>query len=156
MNYNKIILFLFILFPVIYSQNVEAQALNINGDTLFVNTEAEIRLIFPTLPTNFKTIPVNSQYRIWDSPTGINLIAQSENYAPVTLLVTEAERNHRFILMFKKHISDDEKKLYYDYSSEKKLAQHIEETAFSKSVEPERALISIEPNKPEKKKRNTV
>jgi len=152
MNYNKIISFLFVSSLSIYNQTAKAQALNINDDTIFVNTEAEIRLIFPTLPTNFATIPVNSQYRIWDSPTGINLIAQSENYAPVTLLVTEAQRNHRFILIFKKQINDNELKLYYDYSTEKKLAEHVKETEFSRLVEPEKAVINIEPVKPEKKR----
>ena len=146
MNYNKITPLLFIFFCA-YIQNVTAQTLNINDDTIFVNTKTEIQLVFPTLPTSFSTIPTNTQYRIWDSPTGINLIAQSENYSPVTLSVTEAQRNHRFILIFKK---DNTNTLFYDYSTEKKLAQHIKETAFSKPIGP------IKPEKKKQKKEITV
>lgn len=135
MSYNKIIFFLFISSFGIYIQNVKAQALNINGDTIFVNTKAEVLLVFPTLPTSFTMVPVNIKYRIWDSPSGINLIAQSEDYQPVTLLITEAQRRHRFILVYKQGNSNT--KFFYDYSTEKKLAQHISETPFSKSIEPE-------------------
>ena len=122
MSHNKLIFFLLIFFFGIYNHSIQGQALNINGDTIFLNTKTEIQLVFPTLPTNFKTVPLNTQYRIWDSPTGINLIAQSENHNPATLLVSEAKRIHHFILIFKKNIRPAELKTFYDYSTEKKIS----------------------------------
>ena len=152
MSYPKIISFLFISFIGIYVQSVKAQSLNINGDTIFVNMEAEIQLKFPTPPKNFNTVPDNTQYRIWDTGNGINLIAGSEDYTPATLSVSEAGRNHRFILIFKKEINNNEAKLYYDYSTEKKLAKHIRETAFQRSPESEKVVAKNEPVKDDKKK----
>ncbi|MEO6455112.1 MAG: hypothetical protein ABIN97_13615, partial [Ginsengibacter sp.] len=115
MSRTKTISILFFFFIGIYLQNIKAQGLNINGDTIFVNTDAEIQIIFPTQPTNFKTIPANTQYRIWNAGKGINLIPSAEDFSPATLLVSEAQRNHKFILIFKPEINYNEAKLYYDY-----------------------------------------
>jgi hypothetical protein len=149
MSHNKLIFFLLIFLFGIYNHSIQGQALNINGDTIFLNTKTEIQLVFPTLPTNFKTVPLNTQYRIWDSPTGINLIAQSENHNPATLLVSEAKRIHHFILIFKKNIRPAELKTFYDYSTEKKLAQHISETAL-------KSIASIKPGKKNQEKQTVA
>ena len=135
MNYTKFISFLFASVICIYFQNLKAQSLNINGDTIFVNTDAEIQIIFPTLPEAFSTIPAKTQYRIWKTEAGINFIPALEDHTPVVLLVSEAGRKHRFNIIYKKEIDIDEAKLYYDYSTEKKLVQHIRETAVSRPTE---------------------
>src|SRR5436190_3954482 len=145
MSCNKSISFLFVFSLSLYFNAVNAQVLNINGDTIFVNTESEVQIIFPSLPTKFIAIPDSSQFRIWDTRTGINITAKSEDYRPVTLFISEALRSHRFILMFK----PDAVKLLYDYSTEKKLAQRINEMALSNSAQ----LSKVE-NK--KSKANTV
>jgi hypothetical protein len=132
MSNSKTIFFLVSFFLFLYIPATDAQVLNINGDTIFVNTKSEVQLIFPSLPTRFITIPDSNQYRIRDTRTGINIAAKSADYHPVTLFITEALRSHRFILMFK---NDNAVRLLYDYSTEKKLAQHINETSSSNFVE---------------------
>ncbi len=106
--------------------------MNINGDTIFVNREGEIQIVFPTPPTSFNAVPNYSQFRVWEVKNGIYLIADTENYDPVTLMVSEGGRSHRFLLIFKQNISNREARLYYYYSTVKKLEQHIKTSASSK------------------------
>jgi hypothetical protein len=150
MNFKKTIPFLFICCFGISIASVSAQGLNINGDTILVNTQAQILLVFPTPPTSFHTVPANTQFRVWDSRAGINLIAESESDDLVTLFINEAERKHRFILKCKRGYNN-EVKHYYDYSSENKLAQHIGETPVQSATE------AIKPeNNPPKPENNTI
>lgn len=125
MSNDKIIPCLFISFLGLYIQTATAQLLNISNDTIFVNMEAEVQIIFPTHPTAYSTIPATTQYLIWDKKAGINIIPGSANHAPATLLVSEAGRQHKFTLIFKQDIDNSEAKLYYDYSTFDKLAQHV-------------------------------
>ncbi len=147
MRYLKTLYFLFSLLSVFCVHKINAQALNINGDTIFVNREAEIQIVFPTVPKSFNTIPESTQYRIWSTKSGINLIADAENYDPATLVVSEGERSHRFILIFKRDISNKEAKLYYDYSTIKKLDQHIRTTPAIRPISSEKIIVKTEPDK---------
>ncbi|MEO6329123.1 MAG: hypothetical protein ABIO55_09330 [Ginsengibacter sp.] len=152
MSYPKIISFFFLFIIGITIQGITAQSLNINGDTIFVNMEAEVQIIFPTPPKNFNTIPENTEYRIWNVGTGINLIPGSADNTPVTLSVSEADRNHKFILIFKQEISKREAKLYYDYATINKLAQHVRVKTLSKSNKTDQPTVRTEPVKDDKKK----
>ncbi len=143
MSYSRIIFLLFVFFTG-HIQQASAQSSVINGDTVFVNREAEVQIVFPTVPKQFSTLPENSAYRIWEVRNGIYLIAGSETNEPVTLSVTEAERNHRFILIFKKDLDNTNAKLYYDYSTIKKLEQHIRLIP-PRPIAPEKTIVKTEP-----------
>ena len=137
MSYKNSLAFLIIFLIGIYNQNVNAQSLNITGDTIFVNAEAEIQVNFPAIPNRFSTLPNNAPYDIKSVGTGVTIIARTENAKPATLLVSESGRNHRFLLVFKKDIDyNNDAALFYDYSTVKKIDQRIKEIASRKAKEP--------------------
>ena len=126
-NHKKHIIFLIVLIIGINVFPVNAQ--EIKGDTIFVNAEAEVLVRFPTLPDFFNTIPSNAPYNFKTAGTGFTVIAKTENTKPAPLTVSEGGRTHHFILVFKKNINyDNDAELDYDYSTVKKLEQHIKET----------------------------
>ncbi len=98
-----------------------AQELNIEGDTIFVNTEAEIMVRFPTLPTFFNTVPSNAPYNLKTAGTGFTITAKAEKTKPAPLFVIEGGRNHKFLLVFKKNINyNNDSEMDYDFSTVKK------------------------------------
>lgn len=120
MKYPVILLLLLISFA-----GKQAGAQTLNGDTIYVNAEAEVAVRFPSLPSFFNTVPSNAPYNFKTLGTGFTIIAKSENTAPAPLFVTEGSRSHRFVLAFKKDINyDNEAELDYDFSSTKKIDQH--------------------------------
>src|SRR4051794_2551750 len=116
MSTKNILYLLLTFFSGMYGRKTDAQSLNITGDTIFVNAEAEIQVNFPTLPKSFSTAPTNAPYNVKSVGTGVNIIAKAENTRPATLLVSEAGRNHRFTIVFKKDINySNDAELFYDY-----------------------------------------
>ncbi|MEO6328784.1 MAG: hypothetical protein ABIO55_07625 [Ginsengibacter sp.] len=145
MSYKNIVTF-FIIFFGIYAQPANAQSLNITGDTIFVNAEAEIQVNFPTLPKSFSTLPNNAPYSLKSLGTGVNIIAKSENTKPATLLVSEGGRNHHFVVVFKKDINyNNDAELVYDYSTVKKLEQHIREIEARKVAGSKKTVVKLRP-----------
>ena len=127
MNYKKHPIFLFVLVMCFYVPSVKAQELK--GDTVYVNTEAEVLVRFPTLPDFFNTVPSNAPYNFKTAGTGFTVIAKEENSKSAPLTVSEGGRTHHLILVFKKDINyDNDAELDYDYSSIKKLEQQIKES----------------------------
>lgn len=111
-----------------------AQDLNIEGDTIFVNTEAEIMVRFPTLPSFFNTVPSNAPYNFKTAGTGFTITARAEKTKPAPLFVNEGGRNHKFLLVFKKNINyNNDAEIDYDFSTVKKLEQHIKLLAGKRS-----------------------
>lgn len=105
---------------VIYIPHVKAQELNITGDTIFVNAEAEIQIQFPKIPNSFNTVPTNAEYSLRSEKTSVLITGKIENSKRASLLVSEGGRNHQFILVFKKDIDySNNSELFYDYSTEK-------------------------------------
>ncbi len=134
----------------------QAQELNIDGDTLFVNTEAEIMVRFPTLPTFFNTVPSNAPYNFKTAGTGFTITAKAEKTKPAPLFVNEGGRNHKFLVVFKKNINyNNDSEMDYDFSTVKKLEQHIRMTALKKSApKSEPDPVSKEDKKPKPPKKD--
>jgi hypothetical protein len=124
MKYIKPCLFLCTLLLICI--NVKAQS--INGDTIYVDAKAEIAVRFPSMPSNFYTIPANAPYNIKTLSTGFTIIAKKKNTPPVPLFVTESKRTHNFILVFKKNIDyTNVKETDYDFSTTKKLKERVKQ-----------------------------
>lgn len=125
-TFSKKQLIIFLLFLHIGIANSFAQDLEINGDTIYVNAEAEVMVRFPSLPTFFKTTPPNAPYNFKTAGTGFTISAKAEKTRPAPLLVMEGGRTHKFLIVFKKHIDyNNDAEMDYDYSTKKKLEQHI-------------------------------
>ena len=144
-------------------QIVYAQDLAISGDTIYVNAEAEVMIRFPALPTFFNTIPSNAPYNFKTAGTGFTIIAKTEKTNPAPLLVTEGGRNHKFLIVFKKNIDyNNDAEMDYDYSTTKKLEQHIKDVAAGRvkdKQKPEAVQVSEKnekKSKKEKKEENTT
>jgi tetratricopeptide (TPR) repeat protein len=134
--YNKRYFFLMLFFFTAISHISFAQKLEIAGDTIYVNAEAEVMLRFPKLPTFFNTIPSNAPYNFKTASTGFTIIAKQEKTKPAPLLVTEGGRDHKFLLVFKKNINyNNDAEMDYDYSTTKKLEEHIKNVLTGKSSE---------------------
>lgn len=126
-NHQTHISFLLALILFINVSSVNAQ--EIKGDTIYVNTEAEVLVRFPTLPGFFNTVPSNAPYNFKTAGTGFTVIAKEENSKSAPLTVSEGGRTHHFLLVFKKDINyDNDAELDYDYSTIKKLEQHIKDS----------------------------
>ena len=129
----RLVLFLF-FFGWMGICQLQAQELNIDGDTIFVNTEAEIIVRFPTLPTFFNTVPSNAPYNFKTAGTGFTITAKAEKTKPAPLFVNEGGRNHKFLVVFKKNINyNNDSEMDYDFSTVKKLEQHIRMAALKKN-----------------------
>ena len=101
-KYLKKYLFLLLLFLAAGIYKVQAQ--EINGDTIYVNAEAEVMVRFPTLPSYFNTTPSNAPYNFKTAGTGFTIIAKAEKTKPAPLVVNEGGRTHKFLIVFKKNI----------------------------------------------------
>ena len=150
----RLVLFLF-FFCVMGIYQSRAQGLNIDGDTIFVNTEAEIMVRFPTLPSFFNTVPSNAPYNFKTAGTGFSITAKTEKTKPAPLFVNEGGRNHKFFVVFKKNINyNNDTEIDYDFSTVKKLEQHIKMTAIKKAgtkIETESTPRDEKKGKPSKK-----
>jgi len=129
--YKKSGFFLILLFLATGISVSHAQ--DISGDTIYVNAEAEIMVRFPTLPSFFNTVPSNAPYNFKTAGTGFTIIAKSEKTPPAPLFVNEGGRSHKFLIVFKKHIDyNNDAEMDYDFSTVKKLEQHIRDNAGTK------------------------
>lgn len=99
-KYQKFFLLLNLLFFVTLFCKVQAQ--EINGDTIYVNAEAEVMVRFPSMPTYFNTTPSNAPYNFKTAGTGFTIIAKAERTKPAPLVVNEGGRTHKFLIVFKK------------------------------------------------------
>ncbi|MEO6719674.1 MAG: hypothetical protein ABIN67_04870 [Ferruginibacter sp.] len=126
---------LILLITCVLFQHSSGQS--ITGDTIFVNSEAEIAIKFPSKLSNFYTAPNNAPYNLKSISTGLTISSKSENTKPAFLFVTEGGRTHRIVLAYKKNINyDDEAELFFDYGTLKKLEQHVAELAARKKTGP--------------------
>ena len=150
----RLVLFLF-FFGGMGIYRSQAQQLNIDGDTIFVNTEAEIMVRFPNLPSFFNTVPSNAPYNFKTAGTGFTITAKAERTKPAPLFVNEGGRNHKFTLVFKKNINyNNDAEIDYDFSTVKKLEQHIKLAATKRSgakTEPAAITRDDKKDKPSKK-----
>lgn len=136
----------------------QAQELNISGDTIFVNTEAEIMVRFPTLPTYFNTQPPTAPYNLKTAGTGFTITSKAEKTKSAPLTVMEGGRTHKFILVFKKNINyNNDAEMDYDFSTVKKLEQHIRSLSLKKSgskTDPEYLTVFKEDKKEKPSKKD--
>lgn len=153
---KKKFLFVILFFATAGISKTIAQDLNISGDTIFVNAEAEIMVRFPTLPSFFNTIPSNAPYNFKTIGTGFTIIAKTEKTSPAPLFVTEGGRNHKFLIVFKKNIDyNNDAEMDYDYSTTKKLEQHIRDLASAKIQETKKPEpVSKDDSKSKKSKKS--
>jgi hypothetical protein len=109
---------------------------SIIGDTIFVNAEVDIGIKFPNRPTSYYTNPSNAPYNLTTlPPSGLTIMAKSENTKQAVLFVTEGNNSHQFFLVFKKDINyNNLAETYFDYSSKKVLEQHVKDLAAKKSI----------------------
>src|SRR4051794_37767963 len=114
-----------VVFLVICYTHANAQKNNLTGDTIFVNTDEELQVKFPSDKLESRWTSVNPPYVITYSPNSIFLHAKADTAHCSTLSVFEGPgpRNHSFIVCYQKNIS----KVQYDYSTLKKLQQRIKE-----------------------------
>lgn len=153
-RYRKQYIFVMLLLAGSCFQFVKAQELNITGDTIYVNAEAEVMVRFPTLPTFFNTVPSNAPYNFKTAGTGFTISAKTERTKPAPLFVTEGGRNHKFVIMFKKNIDyNNDAEIDYDYSTTKKLEQHIRDVASSKIKENQKNNVLADAKKEKKNKK---
>ncbi|MCB0710340.1 MAG: hypothetical protein KDC15_13225 [Chitinophagaceae bacterium] len=132
-NHPVKICFLFALFLIAGINKVLAQ--EINGDTIYVNAEAEVMVRFPSMPTYFNTTPSNAPYNFKTAGTGFTIIAKAEKTKPAPLVVNEGGRTHKFLIVFKKNLDyNNDAEMDYDYSTVKKLEMHIRENENKKQV----------------------
>ena len=121
--FNKYPFFLTLLITGISTQ---AKAQAINGDTIYVNTQVEVAVRFPTMPSNFYTNPIDAPYNFKTLSNGFTISAKSKKAKPSPLFVTEGKRVHHFLLMYKKDINyNNLAETDLDYSTVKKLEEHI-------------------------------
>ena len=154
-NYKRQHFFLLMFFFVSSLQITTAQDLNIAGDTIYVNAEAEVMVRFPTLPTFYNTIPSDAPYNLKTAGTGFTIVAKTERTKPAPLFVNEGGRNHKFVIVFKKNIDyNNEEEIDYDYSTTKKIEQHIRESVSLKLKESSKEEIVKPEEKKDKKKKN--
>ena len=110
-----------------------ANAQSITGDTIYVNSKVEVAISFPVMPNSFYTNPVDAPYSIKTLGTGFTIIAKSKNTEPASLSVTEGKRSHLFYLVYKKNINIyNINETFLDYSTVKKLEEHIKQKAASR------------------------
>ncbi len=104
---------------------VHAQKTNITGDTIYVNTETEIQVKFPSDNIDLRWTDLNPPYAVSAGPSSIFLHAKVDNSKCSRLNVFEGPgpRNHSFIICFQKDINKD----IYDWSTVKKLQQRVKE-----------------------------
>src|SRR5438309_2222531 len=121
-----------IVFLVMCFTNANAQKNNLIGDTIYVNTDEELQVKFPSDKLESRWTSVNPPYVITYSPNSIFLHAKADTAHCSTLSVFEGPgpRNHSFIVCYQKNIS----KVIYDYSTLKKLQQRIKEVETRRDV----------------------
>ena len=106
----------------------EAKGQEIKGDTIYVDATAEIALRFPSMPTSRYTIPADAPYNFTSLGNGFTIKAKKKNTKSVPLFVTEDKRTHRFFIVYKKNIDyNNLKETEYDYSTVKKLKEHVKQ-----------------------------
>ncbi|MEO6252680.1 MAG: hypothetical protein ABIO79_05215, partial [Ferruginibacter sp.] len=149
----RVIFFLVFVLTIGTRQSL-AQHQDIDGDTIYVNAEAEIMVRFPSLPTFYNTVPSNAPYNLKTAGTGFTIIAKTERPAPAPLFVMEGGRNHKFLIVFKKNIDyNNDAEMDYDYSTVKKLEQHIRDVARTKVTEQKTAEPAGDTKKNKKSKK---
>ena len=120
-SYNSFLIILLLI-------NNCAKSQSINGDTIFVDAKTLVAVRFPSLPTSFYTNPADAPYNLITLPTGFTIIAKKKNTAPATLTVTEGKRTHNFVIFYKKRLEQSYlSETDYDFSSVKKLKEHVKE-----------------------------
>jgi hypothetical protein len=123
---GNIYLVTLLLFCLGTSKGIKAQT--INGDTVYVDERTEVAIKFPSMPTNFYTNPADAAYNFKTLGNGFTIIAKSKNAKLAKLTVIESKRNHTFFLVYKKGINFlDLKETDHDYSTLKKLKDHVRE-----------------------------
>lgn len=123
MNTKKIFFLLILLQQ--FSIIVKAQKVNITGDTIFVNTDDECQIKFPSDNIEWRWTSLNPAYSTSKAPNSIFLHAKDENAKCSNLSVFEGPgpRSHSFVVCYKKNID----KVVYDYSTKQKLQQRAKE-----------------------------
>lgn len=103
---------------------------SISGDTIYVNTQVEVAILFPTMPSTFYTNPKDAPYNFKTLTNGFTVSAKIKNAKPAPLFVTEGKRNHVFLLMYKKDINyRNVEETNFDYSTVQKLEDHIRQSS---------------------------
>ena len=125
---------IFLIITFFITNNIGGQV--ISGDTVFVNAEAEVAIKLPSRPSDFYTNPKTAPYDIKSLSSGLTIMSKTENTNSATLFVTEGGRSHSFVLVFKKDINyDNLSELVFDYSTIKKLEQHVKDVEAKKAAD---------------------
>jgi tetratricopeptide (TPR) repeat protein len=121
---------LVILFPlsIIAIREANAQGTKIQGDTIFVNSDVEVEIKFPSPDVEGRWVDRNPPYVLSLTPTSIFIHAKVDNVPCSRLVVNEGKRDHSFVVCYKKNINQDVlKEVQYDYSTLKKIQQRVKE-----------------------------
>lgn len=115
-----------LLFSLILINKTSAQ--NINGFTIFASTKARISINFYSSVTNYEFVEKSgpstySVRKLTDKMVSID--AKKETTDTFTLRIIEGKRMHKFYIVYKNIIQDDE--IDRDYSDLKKLANLIKQ-----------------------------
>jgi hypothetical protein len=122
----------YIVFLAVPSIGVNAQKNNITGDTIFVNTEQELQIKFPSDKIEYRWLNLNPPYTVSFAPNSLLIHAKTDSAKCSTLSVFEGPgpRNHSLIVCYNKDISKD----LYDYSTVARLQQRIKEISAREEV----------------------
>lgn len=114
-----------LVFLLIASFAVKAQKTNLTGDTIFVNTDEELQIKFPSDKLEYRWTSLNPPYTVSMAPNSIFVHAKNDTAKCSNISVFEGPgpRNHSFIVCYHKELS----KVIYDYSTVKKLQQRVQE-----------------------------
>ena len=78
---------------------------------------------------------MNAEYSLRSEKTSVVIIARLENSRTAGLLVSEGNRNHHFILVYKQDIDFGvETNVFKDYGTIQKLKEHVREIASRRQV----------------------
>jgi tetratricopeptide (TPR) repeat protein len=133
MKIKKLLSVLFI--TVVAVSKTEAQSSEINGDTIYVTTEFEVSVKFPSDNIIARFTDPSAPF-IWTSVGQSLLIrAKSDNSKCSILVVDEGKRHHNFFVCYKKDLSADRlDQVLFDRSTVKKLQQRVKEIEDQKAA----------------------
>ena len=116
--------FFLVIFLLVTCANSEAQS-TINGDTIYVDTQAEIVVLLPSKPTEYTTSPIDAPYNFISFSTGFTIRAKVKNSKPAPWTVVEGKRTHRFVLVYKRNINyNNPAEMEHIFSSVKAIEEH--------------------------------
>ena len=107
--------------------NNQAAAQNIRGDTIFLETNSVVAVLFPAITGKAALVPIDGMDALYEvtelAKRSIAIRALKKNAPDQALEVDEGGRKHLFILAYK----DGSPARSLDFSTRKKLSAHVDE-----------------------------